>query len=178
MPCSGKESDLQEIGFDHVFQRAGILSQCRGNRLQADGATVVDVDYGGKVLPVQVIEAELVEMEEADRAEYLAELGLTESGLSKIIRAGYKLLGLQTFFTVGPKEARAWTFPAGAKAPQAAGEIHTDFERGFIRAETIAYDDYIALGGEAGAKDAGKLRQEGKEYLVQDGDVLMFKFNV
>ena len=117
-------------------------------------------------------------MEADERREYLSELGLEESGLSRIIRAGYTLLGLQTFFTAGPKEARAWTFPAGAKAPQAAGEIHTDFERGFIRAETIAYDDYVTLGGESPAREAGKLRQEGKEYLVQDGDVMMFKFNV
>jgi len=124
------------------------------------------------------IEAELVAMPADERAEYLAELGLEESGLSRVIRAGYKLLGLKTFFTAGPKEARAWTFPDGAKAPQAAGEIHTDFERGFIRAETIAFDDYVALGGEAPAREAGKLRQEGKEYLVQDGDVLLFKFNV
>ncbi|WP_394269527.1 redox-regulated ATPase YchF [Qipengyuania sp.] len=124
------------------------------------------------------IESELVGMEESERAEYLAELGLTESGLSRVIRAGYTLLGLNTFFTAGPKEARAWTFPVGAKAPQAAGEIHTDFERGFIRAETIAYDDYIALNGESGAREAGRLRQEGKEYLVQDGDVMLFKFNV
>ena len=124
------------------------------------------------------IESELVSMDAEDRAEYLAELGLEESGLSRVIKAGYKLLGLNTFFTAGPKEARAWTFPEGAKAPQAAGEIHTDFERGFIRAETIAYDDYIALNGESGAREAGKLRQEGKEYLVKDGDVLLFKFNV
>jgi ribosome-binding ATPase YchF (GTP1/OBG family) len=113
-----------------------------------------------------------------ERGEYLEALGLTESGLSRVIRAGYTLLGLKTFFTAGPKESRAWTFHAGAKAPQAAGEIHTDFEKGFIRAETIAYDDYIALGGEAGAREAGKLRQEGKEYVVQDGDVMLFKFNV
>jgi GTP-binding protein YchF len=124
------------------------------------------------------IEAELVAMPADERAEYLIELGLEESGLSRVIRAGYKLLGLKTFFTAGPKEARAWTFPDGAKAPQAAGEIHTDFERGFIRAETIAFDDYVALGGEAAAREAGKLRQEGKEYAVQDGDVLLFKFNV
>jgi len=124
------------------------------------------------------IESELVGMEPDERTEYLAELGLEESGLSKVIRAGYELLALNTFFTAGPKETRAWTFPRGAKAPQAAGEIHTDFEKGFIRAETIAFDDYIALGGESGAREAGKLRQEGKEYLVQDGDVLMFKFNV
>ena len=124
------------------------------------------------------IESEIVAMEPAERAEYLAELGLTESGLARVIRAGYRLLELNTFFTVGPKEARAWTFHKGAKAPQAAGEIHTDFERGFIRAETIAYDDYVGLGGEAGAREAGKLRQEGKDYLVQDGDVMLFKFNV
>jgi len=124
------------------------------------------------------IEAELVAMAPEERREYLADLGLEETGLARVIRAGYALLGLRTFFTAGPKEARAWTFPAGAKAPQAAGEIHTDFEKGFIRAETIAYDDYIALGGEAGAREAGKLRQEGKEYQVADGDVLLFKFNV
>ncbi len=124
------------------------------------------------------IEAELVSMPPEERAEYLDSLGLTESGLARVIRAGYKLLGLKTFFTVGPKEARAWTFHDGARAPQAAGEIHTDFERGFIRAETIAYEDYIALGGEAGAREAGKLRQEGKEYLVKDGDIMLFKFNV
>ncbi|WP_306096365.1 redox-regulated ATPase YchF [Qipengyuania flava] len=139
-------------------------------RAAAEGAEAVVVSAA--------IEAELVAMPVEDRAEFLAELGLEESGLSRVIRAGYKLLGLQTFFTAGPKEARAWTFPTGAKAPQAAGEIHTDFERGFIRAETIAFDDYIALSGESGAREAGKLRQEGKEYLVQDGDVMLFKFNV
>jgi ribosome-binding ATPase YchF (GTP1/OBG family) len=105
-------------------------------------------------------------------------MGLHETGLARVIRSGYDLLNLITFFTVGPKEARAWTVEKGSKAPRAAGEIHTDFERGFIRAETIAYDDYIALNGEAGARDAGKLRQEGKEYVVKDGDVLHFKFNV
>jgi ribosome-binding ATPase YchF (GTP1/OBG family) len=117
-------------------------------------------------------------MEAEERAEYLASLGLDETGLARVIRAGYELLGLKTFFTAGPKEARAWTFHSGAKAPQAAGEIHTDFEKGFIRAETIAFDDFVALGGEAGAREAGKLRQEGKDYLVQDGDVMLFKFNV
>ncbi len=124
------------------------------------------------------IEAELVEMPPEDRAEFLTELGLKESGLARVIRAGYQLLGLKTFFTAGPKESRAWTFPDGSLAPQAAGEIHTDFEKGFIRAETIAYDDYVTLGGETAAKDAGKLRQEGKDYVVQDGDVMLFKFNV
>jgi GTP-binding protein YchF len=139
-------------------------------RARAEGAQAVVVSAA--------IEAELVAMEPAERGEYLAELGLEETGLARVIRAGYELLGLKTFFTVGPKEARAWTFHAGARAPQAAGEIHTDFEKGFIRAETIAFDDYIALDGEAGAKEAGKLRQEGKDYVVQDGDVLHFKFNV
>ena len=124
------------------------------------------------------IEAELVAMEPDERAEYLKELGLEETGLTRVIRAGYELLGLKTFFTAGPKEARAWTFHTGARAPQAAGEIHTDFEKGFIRAETIAYDDFVKYGGEAGAKDAGKMRAEGKDYVVQDGDVLLFRFNV
>ena len=124
------------------------------------------------------IEAEIATMPAEDRAEFLAELGLAETGLARVIQAGYKLLHLLTFFTVGPKEARAWTVAAGSKAPQAAGEIHTDFERGFIRAETIAYDDYVACGGETGARDAGKLRQEGKEYVVHDGDVMLFRFNV
>jgi len=146
------------------------LSELVFAKAKAEGAEAVVVSAA--------IEAELVAMPVEDRGEFLAELGLEESGLSRVICAGYKLLGLQTFFTAGPKETRAWTFPTGAKAPQAAGEIHTDFERGFIRAETIAYDDYLALGGESGAREAGKLRQEGKEYLVQDGDVLLFKFNV
>ena len=150
--------------------KGNALSDLVFAKAQAEGAQAVVVSAA--------IESELVAMEPEDRAEYLAELGLEESGLSRVIKAGYKLLGLNTFFTAGPKEARAWTFPEGAKAPQAAGEIHTDFERGFIRAETIAYDDYIALNGESGAREAGKLRQEGKEYLVKDGDVLLFKFNV
>ena len=124
------------------------------------------------------IESELVGMEADERKEYLAELGLEETGLARVIGAGYALLGLKTFFTAGPKESRAWTVPVSAKAPQAAGAIHSDFQKGFIRAETIGYDDYISLGGEAPARDAGRLRQEGKEYIVQDGDVLLFKFNV
>ena len=113
-----------------------------------------------------------------EKKEFLSSLGLEEPGLNKIIRAGYKRLDLLTFFTVGPKEARAWTVRRGATAPNAAGAIHTDFERGFIRAETIAYDDFVACNGEAGAREAGKLRQEGKDYLVHDGDVFHFKFNV
>jgi ribosome-binding ATPase YchF (GTP1/OBG family) len=113
-----------------------------------------------------------------DRAEFLRDLGLEETGLSRIIRAGYELLDLITFFTAGPKEARAWTVEKGSKAPQAAGAIHSDFERGFIRAETIAFDDYVSCGGESGARDAGKLRSEGKEYVTRDGDVMLFRFNV
>ncbi len=124
------------------------------------------------------LEAELAVLAAEDRTQFLAEMGLEEPGLNRFIRAGYKLLGLQTYFTAGPKEARAWTIPQGATAPQAAGVIHTDFERGFIRAEVIAYDDYIACKGEAGAQAAGKLRLEGKEYVVQDGDVMHFRFNV
>ncbi len=124
------------------------------------------------------IEAELSDLEEADKLEFLADLGLDESGLDKLIRVGYGLLGLQTYFTCGVKEVRAWTIHKGDTAPQAAGVIHTDFERGFIRAQTIPYEDFIACGGEAGAKEKGKMRVEGKEYVVQDGDVLNFLFNV
>ncbi len=124
------------------------------------------------------IESELVTMDMADRLEFLGEMGLHETGLARVIRAGYELLHLITFFTVGPQEARAWTVHTGATAPEAAGEIHSDFQKGFIRAETIAYDDYIAHKGESGARDAGKLRSEGKEYVVKDGDVLLFRFNV
>jgi len=122
------------------------------------------------------IEAEFASLPAADRSEFLAEMGLDEPGLNRLIRAGYTLLDLVTYFTVGPKEARAWTITRGTKAPQAAGVIHTDFEKGFIRAETIAYDDYVGLGGEVGAKDAGKMRLEGKEYVVKDGDVMHFRF--
>jgi GTP-binding protein YchF len=124
------------------------------------------------------IESELALLEAEEREEYLEELGLEEPGLNRLIHAGYDLLDLQTYFTAGPKEARAWTIRRGWTAPKAAGVIHGDFERGFIRAETIAYEDYVANGGESGARDAGKLRQEGKEYVVQDGDVMLFKFNV
>jgi GTP-binding protein YchF len=124
------------------------------------------------------IEAEIAQLDEPDRAAFLAELGLTEPGLNRVIRAAYRLLGLQTFFTAGPKEVRAWTVRSGSTAPQAAGVIHTDFERGFIRAEVISFADYIAGKGEAGARDAGKLRLEGKEYVVHEGDVMHFRFNV
>jgi hypothetical protein len=124
------------------------------------------------------IEAEVAQLPAEDQGEYLASLGLKETGLARVVRAGYALLDLVTFFTVGPKEAKAWTVRRDARAPEAAGVIHTDFEKGFIRAETIAYDDYVTLNGEAGARDAGKLRLEGKEYAVKDGDVFHFRFNV
>jgi ribosome-binding ATPase len=139
-------------------------------RAAAEGARAVVVSAA--------IEAEISQMADADRAEFLASLGLEDSGLDRVIRAGYALLGLVTYFTVGPKEARAWTITRGTKAPAAAGVIHGDFERGFIAAETIAYDDYVALGGEQGAKEAGRMRVEGKEYVVKDGDILLFRFNV
>ncbi len=132
----------------------------------------------GAVIVSAAIEAEIVTMASEDRGEFLADLGLEETGLSRVIRAGYELLDLITFFTAGPKESRAWTVEKGSRAPQAAGVIHSDFERGFIRAETIAYQDYIACGGETGAKEAGKMRSEGKDYIVQDGDVMLFRFNV
>ena len=124
------------------------------------------------------IESELAELEDAERAEFLQELNLSEPGLHRVIRAGYKLLGLQQYFTAGPSEVRAWTIPVGAKAPQAAGVIHTDFEKGFIRAEVISYVDYDSFGSEQKAKEAGKARVEGKDYIVQDGDVMHFRFNV
>ncbi|BAQ18140.1 redox-regulated ATPase YchF [Methyloceanibacter caenitepidi] len=132
-------------------------------------------DVGCVVISAK-IESELVELDAEERQSYLADLGLNEPGLNRLIQEGYKLLDLVTYFTVGPKEARAWTIERGTRAPQAAGVIHTDFEKGFIRAETIAYNDYVGLGGEAGARDAGKLRLEGKEYVVKDGDVLHFRF--
>jgi GTP-binding protein YchF len=124
------------------------------------------------------IEAEIAQLPEAEQREFLEAVGLEEPGLNRLIRAGYELLDLVTFFTAGPKEARAWTVPRGTRAPQAAGAIHTDFERGFIRAQTIRYDDYVGFGGEAAARDAGRSRDEGKDYVVQDGDVMLFKFNL
>jgi hypothetical protein len=134
---------------------------------------------GAQAVPVcAAIEAELVELDEADRAEFLADYGLAEPGLDRVIHAAYQLLGLQTYFTAGPREVRAWTVRSGSTAPQAAGVIHSDFERGFIRAEVITYADYIAHGGEAGAREAGKWRLEGRDYIVQEGDVMHFRFNV
>ena len=144
-----------------------------------DRVRVLAKAEGAVVVPVcAAIEAEISQLEEADRADFLKELKLDEPGLNRVIRGGYALLGLQTYFTAGVKEVRAWTIRAGSTAPQAAGVIHTDFEHGFIRAEVIAYDDFIANKGEAGAKEAGKLRLEGKEYIVREGDVMHFRFNV
>ena len=134
---------------------------------------------GAVVVPVCAkIEAEISELEDADRAEFLEDLGLDEPGLNRVVRAGYRLLDLHHYFTAGPKEARAWTVPVGTLAPQAAGVIHTDFERGFIRAEVVSYDDYVVHGGENGAREAGRRRLEGKDYVVRDGDVIHFRFNV
>jgi GTP-binding protein YchF len=149
-----------------------------GNALSAQVAERAARDHAQTVVISAKIESEIALLDPAERAEFLETLDLAEPGLDRLIHEAYKLLGLQTYFTAGPKEARAWTIPVGSTAPQAAGVIHTDFEKGFIRAETIAYDDYVRLNGEAGARDAGKLRAEGKEYVVRDGDVLHFRFNV
>jgi GTP-binding protein YchF len=146
------------------------LSQRVFEKAAAEGAQAVVISAA--------IEAEIATLPADDRDAFLSDLGLHETGLNRMIHAAYALLGLITFYTAGPKESRAWTVHKGARAPEAAGEIHTDFERGFIRAETIAFDDYIKFGGEAGARDAGKLRSEGKDYVVQDGDVMLFRFNV
>ena len=146
------------------------LSQRVFDRAASEGAKAVVISAA--------IEAEIATLPTDEREAFLSDLGLHETGLNRMIHAAYELLGLITFYTAGPKEARAWTVHRGAKAPEAAGEIHTDFERGFIRAETIAYEDFIQFGGEAGARDAGKLRSEGKEYVVKDGDVMLFRFNV
>jgi GTP-binding protein YchF len=151
----------------------------RGNAWSDKVAARAAAEGAASVVISAAIEAEVAQLsDEAEKQEFLSTLGLEEPGLSRVIRAGYALLNLITFFTAGPKETRAWTVHRGAKAPEAAGVIHTDFERGFIRAETIAYDDYIACGGEQGAKEAGKMRAEGKDYVVQDGDLFNFRFNV
>jgi GTP-binding protein YchF len=149
-----------------------------GNGISERMAKRAAEEGAGAVVISARIEAEVAELPEADQAEYLASLGLTETGLSRVIHAGYRLLDLLTFFTAGPKESRAWTIKRGAKAAAAGGVIHSDFERGFIRAETISYDDFVALGGEQAAKEAGRMRSEGRDYVVQDGDVLLFRFNV
>ncbi len=150
----------------------------KGNALSTAVAARAAKDGAKSVVISAQIEAEVAQLGAAERTEFLETLGLAEPGLNRLIREAYALLGLQTYFTVGPKEARAWTIPVGATAPQSAGEIHTDFEKGFISAETIAYEDYVRYGGESGAAQAGKLRKEGKAYVVKDGDVMHFHFNV
>ena len=193
----GKPARVVEVGDDPEDRRAfkmlqllsskPVLYVCNvseddaadGNALSAKVAEMAKAQNAESVVISAAIEEEIAQMDSAeDKKEFLESMGLEEAGLNKIIKAGFKLLGLQTYFTVGPKEARAWTVRAGAKAPEAAGVIHTDFEKGFIKAETIAFDDYVSLGGEGGAKEAGKMRQEGKEYLVKDGDIILFRFNV
>jgi GTP-binding protein YchF len=151
-------------------------SAATGNAYSAQVETRAKEEGAAAVTISAKIEAEIATLPPEERGEYLSAIGLTEPGLDRVIRAGYRLLDLVTFFTAGPKEARAWTVTRGSRAPRAAGVIHTDFERGFIRAETIAYDDYVTLGGEVGARDAGKMRLEGKEYVVADGDVMHFRF--
>ncbi|MCU0889598.1 MAG: redox-regulated ATPase YchF, partial [Rubritepida sp.] len=153
-------------------------SAASGNALSVRVAEMAKAKGAAHVVVSAAIEAEISQLPEGDKAEFLEGLGLADSGLDRVIRAGYGLLGLITYFTVGPKEARAWTIIKGTKAPQAAGVIHGDFERGFIAAETIGYDEYVTLGGEVPAKEAGKMRVEGKEYVVRDGDVMLFRFNV
>jgi GTP-binding protein YchF len=149
-----------------------------GNAWSARVEAMARAKGAAAVVVSAAIEAEIAQLSPAEKAPFLASLGLADSGLDRVIRAGYALLRLITFFTVGPKEARAWTIPQGTRAPQAAGVIHSDFERGFIAAETIAYDDFVACGGEVAAKEAGRMRVEGKDYVVRDGDVMLFRFNV
>ncbi|MGI9420795.1 MAG: redox-regulated ATPase YchF [Geminicoccaceae bacterium] len=153
-------------------------SAASGNSHALAVAALAENESAGAVVVSAAIEAELSQLDPEDRADYLTTLGLERPGLDRVIHAGYRLLGLKTFLTAGPKEARAWTIVDGMTAAEAAGRIHTDFQRGFICAETIAYDDYVACHGEAGARDAGKLRQEGRDYIVKDGDVILFRFNV
>jgi GTP-binding protein YchF len=154
---------------EHGFENNPLLDKVKAHAAK-EGAPVVAV--------CAKVEAEIAELSDDDKQVFLADMGMSEPGLARMIRAGYGLLGLQTYFTAGPKEVRAWTVVKGSTAPQAAGVIHTDFEKGFIRAETIAFDDYVANKGEAGAKEAGKMRLEGKDYVVRDGDVMHFRFNV
>jgi len=171
--------DLHLITIKPVMYVANVDESGFENNPHLDAVTAHAAAEGSEVVAIcAAIEAEIAVLDDEDKAVFLEDLGFDEPGLNRVIRGGYKLLGLQTFFTAGPKEVRAWTTKVGATAPQAAGEIHTDFEKGFIRAETIAYDDYIAGNGEQGAKEAGRLRLEGKEYTVKEGDVMHFRFNV
>jgi GTP-binding protein YchF len=171
--------DLHLITIKKVLYIANVNEDGFENNPYLDAVRELAAGEGSEVVAVcAAIEAELVALEDDEKADFLAEMGLEEPGLNRVVRAGYDLLGLQTYFTAGVKEVRAWTVKKGATAPQAAGVIHSDFERGFIRAEVIAYDDFVACKGEQGAKEAGKLRLEGKDYIVRDGDVIHFRFNV
>ena len=180
------EEERRVLGQAQLLTSKPVLYVCNveesaaanGNALSAKVFEKAKAEGAEAVVVSAAIEAEIVTMPPEDRGEFLSDLGLTETGLARVIRAGYELLHLITFFTVGPKEARAWTVHKGATAPNAAGVIHTDFEKGFIRAETMAYEDYVAHNGEAGAREAGKWRSEGKDYLVKDGDIMLFRFNV
>ena len=172
-------AELHLITLKPLMYVANVSEKGFTNNAHLDAVRERAAAEGSEVVAVcAAIEAEIAQLEEADRADFLNELGLEEPGLNRVIRAGYRLLGLQTYFTAGEKEVRAWTVKIGATAPQAAGVIHTDFEKGFIRAEVIGYEDYIANKGEQRAKEAGKLRLEGKEYVVREGDVMHFRFNV
>ena len=191
---AGKPARLVEVpkGEEAIFKALNLLtakpvlyvanvdeaSAATGNGHSAAIEKLATAEGAGFVVISAAIEAEIAQLPETEQNEFLATIGLNEPGLDRLIRAGYALLGLITYFTAGPKEVRAWTIHKGDRAPQAAGVIHTDFEKGFIRAQTIAYDDYVRLGGEQPAKDAGKARDEGKDYVVADGDVMLFKFNV
>ncbi|MDH4314310.1 MAG: redox-regulated ATPase YchF [Gammaproteobacteria bacterium] len=171
--------DLQLLTAKPVMYIANVDEGGFDNNRHLDAVRKLAATENSIVVPIcAAIEAEIALLDEADRADFLADLGMGEPGLDRVIRSGYKLLGLQTYFTAGPKEVRAWTTPVGATAPKAAAEIHTDFEKGFIRAEVIAYEDFVAGKGEQGAKEAGRLRLEGKEYIVREGDVMHFRFNV
>ena len=171
--------DLFLLTLKPVMYVANVLEDGFENNSFLDKVRARALAEGAEVVPVSAaIEEEMAQLEDADRAEFLAEMGLSEPGLNRVIRAGYKLLGMQTYFTAGVKEVRAWQVHKGSTAPQAAGVIHTDFEKGFIRAETIAFEDFIKFKGEAGCREAGRMRLEGKDYVVQEGDVLHFRFNV
>src|SRR5690554_3207965 len=183
VPLSDEERvlvrELFLLTMKPVLYIANVLEDGFRDNPHLDAVRARAAAEGAEVVPVSAaIEEELSQLDEADRGEFLADLGLEEPGLNRVIRAACRLLGLQTYFTAGVKEVRAWTVKAGSTAPQAAGVIHTDFEKGFIRAETVAFDDFIRYGGETGAREAGRLRLEGKEYRVQEGDVLHFRFNV
>ena len=172
-------SRLHLLTIKPTLYIANVAEEGFANNPWLETVREIAASENAEVVPIcNKIESEIAELEDYEKAEFLEELGLEEAGLNRVIRAGYGLLGLQTFFTAGVKEVRAWTIPIGSTAPQAAGKIHTDFEKGFIRAEVISFTDFVNLGGEQSAKDAGKWRLEGKDYLVKDGDVIHFRFNV